>query len=97
MKRRNSIILSILSMLLVLGLLRLLQPTSTTGDQPPALQGEAALNHLKEQGLYGSLQEAVTVARYGFYQEPKRSGEWLADNTAQRLRAYFTLDGRATR
>ena len=87
MKLRISITLTILSLLLGLGLLRLWLPASTTGGPLPALQGEAALNHLKEQGLYGSLQEAVTAARYGFYQESKQSGDWLADNPAQRLRA----------
>jgi hypothetical protein len=93
MKRGIPIILTILSLLLSLGLLRLWLPASTTGGPLPALQGEAALNHLKEQGLYGSLQEAVTAARYGFYQEPKRRGDWLAYNPAQRLSARLTPDG----
>jgi hypothetical protein len=66
---------------------------STSGGSLPALQGEAAINRLKEQKLYGSLQEAVTAARYGFYQEPKRSADWLAENPTQRLRARFTPDG----
>src|SRR5262245_40741816 len=87
MKRGIPIILTVLSLLLSLGLLRLWLPASTTGGPLPALRGEAALNHLKEQGLYGSLQEAATAARYGFYQESKRSGDWLADNPAQRLSA----------
>ena len=68
-------------------------PASTNGDPPPALQGEAALNQLKEQGLYGSLQEAVAAARYGFYQAPNQSDGWSVDNPAQRLRARFTTDG----
>jgi hypothetical protein len=93
MKRGFTIILMVLGLLLSLGLLRLWLPASTTGGPPPALQGEAALNHLKEQGLYGSLHEAVTAARYGFYQEPKQSGAWLADNPAQRLSARLTPDG----
>jgi hypothetical protein len=93
MKREPTIILTILGLLLSLGLLSLWPPASTAGGPPPALQGEAALNHLKEQGLYGSLQEAVTAARYGFYQEPKRSDDWLADNPAQRLSARLTPDG----
>src|SRR5262245_52597488 len=62
---------------------------STAGGSLPALQGEAAINRLKEQKLYGSLQEAVTAARYGFYQEPNRSADWLAENPTQRLRARF--------
>jgi hypothetical protein len=93
MKRRILLILTALGLLFSLGLLRLWMLASTTNDPPPALQGEAALNHLKEQGQYGSLQEAVTAARYGFHQEPKRRDDWLADNPAQRLRARLTTDG----
>jgi hypothetical protein len=93
MKRGIPIILTALGLLLSLGLLRLWLPASTNGGPPPALQGEAALNHLKEQGPYGSLQEAVTAARYGFYQEPKLRGTWLAYNPAQRLSARLTPDG----
>jgi FG-GAP repeat/HYR domain len=93
MKRGIPIILMALGLLLSLGLLRLWRPASTTGGPPPALQGEAALNHLEGQGLNGSLQEAVTAARYGFYQEPKRGGVWLAYNPAQRLSARLTPDG----
>src|SRR5262249_16644613 len=47
----------------------------------------------KGQGLYGSLQEAVTAARYSFYQEPERRGDWRAYNHAQRLGARLTPDG----
>src|SRR6266511_3701842 len=93
MKRGIPIILTALGLLLSFGLLRLWLPASTTGGPLPALQGEAALNHLKEQGLYGSLQEAVTAARFSFYQEPKRRGAWLAYNPAQRLSARLTSDG----
>jgi hypothetical protein len=93
MKRGIPIILTVLGLLLSLGLLRLLLPASTTGGPLPALQGEAALTHLKGQGLYGSLQEAVTAARYGFNQEPKRRGDWQAYNPAQRLSARLTPDG----
>lgn len=74
MKRPISITLAILSLPLVLGLFRLWPPASTTDGPPPALQGEAAINHLKEQGLYDSLQEAVAAARYGFYPESRQSG-----------------------
>jgi hypothetical protein len=93
MKRPTSITLTILSLLLVLGLLRLWAPTSTAGNPLPPLQREAALNQLKEQGLYGSLQEAVAAARYGFYQESQGDGNWLANNLTQRLRARFTTHG----
>jgi hypothetical protein len=93
MKRGIPIILTVLGLLLSLGLLRLWRPASTTGGPSPTLQGEAALNHLEGQGLNGSLQEAVTAARYGFYQEPRRGGAWLAYNPAQRLSARLTPDG----
>src|SRR5215475_6340400 len=93
MKRGIPIILTVLGLLLSFGLLRLWLPASTTGGPLPTLQGEAALNHLKGQGLYGSLQEAVTAARYGFDQEPKRRGDWQAYNPAQRLSARLTPDG----
>src|SRR4030095_15338771 len=78
MRRRISITLTISSLLLVLGLLRLWLPASPPGGALPALQGEAALNHLKEQGLYGSLHEAVAAARYSLYKESEQSGAWLA-------------------
>jgi hypothetical protein len=93
MKRIIPLTLTILSLFLVLVLLSLRPPASTTGGLLPVLQREAALNHLKEQGQYGSLQEAVAAARYGLYQEPKQSGAWLADNHAQRLRVRFKPDG----
>src|SRR4029450_3023772 len=87
MRRRISITLTICSLLLVLGLLRLWLPAPPAGGSLPALKGEAALNHLKEQGLYGSLQEAVAAARYSLYQESEQSLAWLGDNPAQRLHA----------
>ncbi|MBO0858943.1 MAG: PxKF domain-containing protein [Chloracidobacterium sp.] len=93
MRRGIPIILTAQCLLLSLWLLRTWLPASTTGGPTPALQGEAALNHLKGQGLYGSLQEAVTVARYSFYHGPKQGGDWLADNPAQRLSARLTPDG----
>jgi hypothetical protein len=40
---------------------------------PSALRGDAAITHLKEQGLYSSLGEAVTGARYSAH--PLRSGK----------------------
>ncbi|MBO0797257.1 MAG: FG-GAP repeat protein [Blastocatellia bacterium] len=93
MKRGIPIILTTLGLLLSLGLLRLWLPAATTGGPWPALQGEAALNHIKGQGEYGSLQEAVTAARYGFHQYPKGKDDWLANNPAQRLNARLTTGG----
>jgi hypothetical protein len=38
--------------------------SAKTTEGLPTLRGEAALTHLKEQGLYSSLGEAVKAARY---------------------------------
>ena len=64
----------------------------------PGLRGEAAAEYLKQQGLYGSLGEAVKVARYGVYPSSPREGEergeaFYADNPDQSWRAVFTPDG----
>ena len=68
-------------------------PAPAANSPLPVLQGTLAVNHLEEQGLYGSLQEAVAAARYGVYQVSTDSSEWLADNPAQQLRARFTTAG----
>jgi FG-GAP repeat len=68
-------------------------PAPAANSPLPILQGTLAVDHLKEQGLYGSLQEAVAAARYGVYKVSTDSGEWLADNPAQQLRARFTTAG----
>src|SRR5262245_61620779 len=54
MKRRITIILTALGLLLSLGLLRLWLLASTTSGPLPALQGAAAITHLKERKLYDS-------------------------------------------
>ena len=56
-------------------------------------QGEAALAQLKERGLYNSLQEALAMARYGVYPEPRQLASWQAENPAQQMRARFTPEG----
>jgi len=88
MKQRISITSTILNLLLGLWI-----PASTVGGPLLALQEETALNHLKEHGLYGSLQEAVTASRYDLNRESKQNGDWLPDNLAQLLRAPFTPAG----
>src|SRR5215207_7214492 len=37
----------------------------------PSLQGAAAVEHLKQQGLYASLNEAMTATRYGVKPMPE--------------------------
>ena len=64
----------------------------------PALQGEPAVQQLKEQGLYDSLAEAVAATRYKLRWEdqPALSGlplAYHAANPSQRLAAYFTPTG----
>ena len=65
---------------------------------PAGLQGEAAIQSLKEQGLYDSLQEAVAAARYEVCWEdaPARGAlppAYRAPNPAQQYDAYFTPNG----
>jgi hypothetical protein len=69
-----------------------------TKDQPlarssasPSLQGAAAIEHLKAQGLYGSLQEAMEAAPYRISEMQDRS--YRGANQAQSLRAEFDPAG----
>ncbi|HEX8998676.1 MAG TPA: FG-GAP repeat protein, partial [Blastocatellia bacterium] len=56
----------------------------------PGLQGAAAVEHLKQQGLYSSLSDAMTATRYRIKASP--DGEYVADNPANQLRADFAAD-----
>jgi len=65
----------------------------------PALQGQPAVNYLKENGLYGRLQTAVESSRYeiqhasrsGLPQTLKAAGEiYQAKNPGQHLQAFFS-------
>jgi hypothetical protein len=75
--------------------------SAQTADGPAALsalQGERAIDQLKEQGLYDSLQEAVAAARYEKRWEDRPALNHLpaayhAPNPAQRLSATFTPSG----
>jgi hypothetical protein len=74
------------------------QTASRPSDAPSALQGEEAIRSLKERGLYDSLQEAVTTARYEvIWEERPVKGSlpsaYHAPNPAQRYDAYFTPNG----
>src|SRR5215213_9012308 len=64
------------------------------------LHGEAALAHLKEQGTYQSLTQAIEAAKYSIDQIPlpgNESGAFRAFNSAQALQAEFTGDGTVVR
>ena len=64
----------------------------------PALRGEEAVGYLKQQGLYGSLSEAMSAARYSVQWSKntpwKESvGAYYANNPAQQMTAFFTPQG----
>ncbi|MCI0488140.1 MAG: hypothetical protein L0229_16250 [Blastocatellia bacterium] len=55
----------------------------------PHLQGEEAVEHLRKQGLYSSLQEAMTAARYRVYADDQGKSDYYADNPALRMGMRF--------
>ncbi len=57
------------------------------------LEGEAAIAHLRREGLYGSLQEAVQAARYGAQTLSPEGYEFV--NRANRFRATFVAGSEA--
>jgi hypothetical protein len=64
----------------------------------PALSGQEAIDHLKQQGTYGSLQEAMAAARYEaqWQTSPKLQDLGAAyelKNAANGLLAYVNTDG----
>jgi uncharacterized RmlC-like cupin family protein len=68
------------------------------GTTSLALRNEEAVSYLKQQGLYGSLSEAMTAARYSVqwskntpWKESK--GAFYANNPAQQMTAFFTPRG----
>ncbi len=58
----------------------------------PNLCGHAAVEHLKQEGLYASLAEAVAAARYNADPLPSPDA-YQFSNPAQSLRATFTSSG----
>jgi FG-GAP repeat len=66
----------------------------TSASSPLTLRGDAALTHLKEQGLYSSLNEAVKAAR--FSAQPLPSGKaFQFFNLENGLRATFDAEDRS--
>ncbi len=64
----------------------------------PALRGEEAVSYLKEQGLYGSLSEAMSAARYSVQWSKntpwkESAGAYYANNPSQQMTAFFTPSG----
>ncbi|HMV51958.1 MAG TPA: hypothetical protein PKD31_29715, partial [Blastocatellia bacterium] len=69
----------------------------TTGAQP-ALRGQQAIDYLKQQGVYDSINQAMRAARYNIAWAarsplPGGGGAYEAVNAEQNLRAYFTPEG----
>jgi hypothetical protein len=66
--------------------------TSSTVNPLPELRGQAAVEHLKREGIYASLAEAVKASLYKAEALP--SGDaYRFSNPAQGLRATFTPSG----
>jgi len=66
--------------------------TSSTVNPLPELRGRAAVEHLKREGIYASLAEAVKASLYKAEALP--SGDaYRFSNPAQGLRATFTPSG----
>ncbi|HYV07857.1 MAG TPA: hypothetical protein VFB82_24915, partial [Blastocatellia bacterium] len=64
----------------------------------PALHGERAIDHLKEQGAYDSLAEAMVAVNYQANWQPRPQLDNLGaayefKNTANNLLAYVNSDG----
>ncbi len=55
----------------------------------PNLQGKEAVEYLKRQGSYGSLQEAMAAARYKVYADKPGTGEYYAENSSLRMSMKF--------
>ena len=95
------ICLALVGLLLVLALYHwpVRQASATSAALAlPTLQGAAATEYLKQQGLSASLNEALTATRYGLKHVPEAQrgpsgSEYVADNPAQQWRASFAADG----
>ena len=64
----------------------------------PNLTGEKAIEHLKQDGSYDSLAEAMAAARYSANwvanpRLPQLNGAYEAENPAQGFTSYFTSEG----
>lgn len=74
------------------------QVAAQSPDGAPALQGEAAIRRLREEGLYDSLGDAVAAALYEVRREERMARAdiapaWRASNPAHQYDASFTTQG----
>jgi hypothetical protein len=72
------------------------QPVAGQGTTPGVLQGAAALDHLKQNGQYESLQAAMRQARFTVSraeQTPLGRAAWHAPNPTAGYDAYITEEG----
>src|SRR5262245_42173014 len=65
--------------------------TVAPANHLPNLQGQAAFEYLKQEGLYGSLTDAMAAARYNA--DPLAPGAYQFSNPSQGLRATFGSSG----
>ncbi len=64
---KTSAVIVLLVCLLAWPSVRISSHTST-GFNAPSLNGEEAIDYLKQQGLHSSLADAIASARYGVYE-----------------------------
>ena len=76
-------------------------PSASRNAKPmsPALRGQEAIDQLKQQGLYSSLQEAMAASRYKAEWQAQTAlaemqGAYELKNPAHNLRAFLTSNGR---
>ena len=72
------------------------QPVAGQETKPASLHGAAALDQLKRDGLYDSLQTAMNEARFSVSRAertPLGRAAWLAPNPATGYDAYVTEEG----
>src|SRR5215813_12607379 len=97
---RGSLSLRLISVLILAGCALLLglrvpvnHPNTVALANPlPDLNGQAAVEHLKQEGLYDTLAEAVAAARYNADPQPS-PGAYQFSNPAHGLHATFTSSG----
>ena len=72
-----------------------LRSSGHASEKLPTLEGEAAIEHLKEKGIYSSLAEAMEAARYKVYPAPpsqrsNHSERFYANNPRQGYQSLFS-------
>jgi len=90
---QRRVLVAPLALLVTFGIWNLCYPGSTSSVGASSLKGDAALQLLKEQGLYDSLREAVKAAAYNVREDREKRGLWRSSNEANGLRAEFNSEG----